>query len=183
MIAWCKYINNKKIYFYLYDFIISISKIDNIKKDIKIEAACYILKNYNDIVRPINRLNVEYLNLKIINFLQDKENMRDNDYKKIMESIINDTFDEVKLFLYNQFEDYKKSIEFMLEEKNNIKNRVQRLFEFLNTKTDELIYEKDKYNKLLKIIKDNIINLARISLKDFYDLCKKLFWDEKKRNP
>ena len=180
MIAWCKYINNKKIYFYLYDFIISISKIDNIKKDIKIEAACYILKNYNDIVRPINRLNVEYLNLKIINFLQDKENMRDNDYKKIMESIINDTFDEVKLFLYNQFEDYKKSIEFMLEEKNNIKNRVQRLFEFLNTKTDELIYEKDKYNKLLKIIKDNIINLARLSLKDFYDLCKKLFWDEKK---
>ena len=180
MIAWCKYINNKKIYFYLYDFIITISKIDNIKKDIKIDAACYIIKNYNDIVRPINRLNIEYLNIKIINFLEDKENMKDNDYKKILQSIINDTFDEVKLFLYNQLEDYKKSIEFMIDEKNNIKNRVQRLYEFLNKKTEELNGERDKYNKLIRIIKDNIVNLAKISMKDFYELSKKLFWEEKK---
>ena len=180
MIAWCKYLNNKKIYFYLYDFIISISKVDNIKKEIKIESACFILKNYSDIVKPINRLNIEYLNLKIIDFLDDKENMKGNDYKIILESIINDIFDEVKLFLYNQLEDYKASIEFMINEKSNIKNRVQRLFEFLKIKTDELIGQKDKYDKLIKIIKDNIINLARISIKDFYDLFKNIFWKEKK---
>ena len=180
MIAWCKYLNNKKIYFYLYDFIISISKVDNIKKEIKIESACFILKNYSDIVKPINRLNIEYLNLKIIDFLNDKENMKGNDYKIILESIINDIFDEVKLFLYNQLEDYKASIEFMINEKSNIKNRVQRLFDFLKMKTDELNGQKDKYDKLIKIIKDNIINLARISIKDFYDLFKNIFWKEKK---
>ena len=180
MIAWCKYLNNKKIYFYLYDFIISISKVDNIKKEIKIESACFILKNYSDIVKPINRLNIEYLNLKIIDFLDDKENMKGNDYKIILESIINDIFDEVKLFLYNQLEDYKASIEFMINEKSNIKNRVQRLFDFLKMKTDELNGQKDKYDKLIKIIKDNIINLARISIKDFYDLFKNIFWKEKK---
>ena len=180
MIAWCKYLNNKKIYFYLYDFIISISKVDNIKKEIKIESACFILKNYSDIVKPINRLNIEYLNLKIIDFLDDKENMKGNDYKIILESIINDIFDEVKLFLYNQLEDYKASIEFMINEKSNIKNRVQRLFDFLKMKTDELNGQKNKYDKLIKIIKDNIINLARISIKDFYDLFKNIFWKEKK---
>ena len=180
MIAWCKYLNNKKIYFYLYDFIISISKVDNIKKEIKIESACFILKNYSDIVKPINRLNIEYLNLKIIDFLDDKENMKGNDYKIILESIINDIFDEVKLFLFNQLEDYKASIEFMINEKSNIKNRVQRLFDFLKMKTDELNGQKDKYDKLIKIIKDNIINLARISIKDFYDLFKNIFWKEKK---
>ena len=157
-----------------------IKKYNNIKKEIKIESACFILKNYSDIVKPINRLNIEYLNLKIIDFLDDKENMKGNDYKIILESIINDIFDEVKLFLYNQLEDYKASIEFMINEKSNIKNRVQRLFEFLKAKTDELIGQKDKYDKLIKIIKDNIINLARISIKDFYDLFKNIFWKEKK---
>ena len=154
--------------------------MDNIKKEIKIESACFILKNYSDIVKPINRLNIEYLNLKIIDFLDDKENMKGNDYKIILESIINDIFDEVKLFLYNQLEDYKASIEFMINEKSNIKNRVQRLFDFLKMKTDELNGQKDKYDKLIKIIKDNIINLARISIKDFYDLFKNIFWKEKK---
>ena len=47
-------------------------------------------------------------------------------------------------------------------------------------KTDELIGQKDKYDKLIKIIKDNIINLARISIKDFYDLFKNIFCKEKK---
>ena len=47
--------------------------------------------------------------------------MKGNDYNIILESIINDIFDEVKLFLYNQLEDYKASSEFMKNEKSNTK--------------------------------------------------------------
>ena len=179
MVAWCKHINENKVYFFLYDFIISISKVDTIKKDIKIESACFILKNYKDIVKPINKLNVEYLNIRIMDFLSDKNTMTEKDYKIILESIVDNTFDEVKLFLYNQLEDYKRSIEFFLDQKNNIKNRVQRLFKFLKTKTEEL---KDtyQYTKLIEIIKDNIDSLAKISLQDFYELFKQIFWEEKK---
>ena len=179
IIAWCKHINEDKIYFFLYDFIISISKVDNFKKDIKIESACFILKNYKKIVKPINKLNVEYLNIRIMDFLSDRNTLSDKDYKIILDSIKDNIFDEVKLFLYNQLEDYKKSIELLLDENNYLKNRVERLFTFLRKKTEEL-KETDKYLKLIEIIKDNIVKLAKISLKDFYELFKNIFWEEKK---
>ena len=179
MIAWCKHINENKVYFFLYDFIISISKVDSIKKDIKIESVCFILKHYIEIEKPINKLRVEYLNLKIMEFLSDKNTITEKDYTKILEYIVDNTFDEVKLFLYNQLEDYKKSIAFYLDEKNNIKDRVPRLFKFLKEKTEEL-KDTDKYKILIDIIKDNVINLAKISLKDFFELFKLIFWKEKK---
>ena len=179
MIAWCKHINENKVYFFLYDFIISISKVDSIKKDIKIESVCFILKHYIEIEKPINKLRVEYLNLKIMEFLSDKNTITEKDYTKILEYIVDNTFDEVKLFLYNQLEDYKKSIAFYLDEKNNIKDRVPRLFKFLKEKTEEL-KDTDKYKILIDIIKDNVINLAKISLKDFFELFKQIFWKEKK---
>ena len=179
MVAWSKYLNDDKIYFFLYDFIISISKVDSIKKDIKIESACFILKKYNEIVKPINKLNVEYLNIKIMDFLSDKNTLSERDYKKILESIRDNTFDEVKLFLYNQLEDFKRSIEFLLEKESNLKNKVERLYKFLFKKTEEL-KETNKYEKLIEIIKNNIVKLAKISLKDFYELFKRLFWAEKR---
>ena len=183
LIAWCKHLKNDKIFFYLYEFIISISKIDNIKKDIKIESACFILKNYNQIVKPVNKLKIEYLNLKIMEFLGDKNLFNENDYKIILKSIINNTFDEVKLFLYNQLEDYRLSIEFLLNEESNIKNKVERLFKFINKKIVELkgkVGKAVEYDRFIRLIKDNINNLAKISMKDFYELFKEIFWKEKK---
>ena len=180
IIAWCKHINKNKIYFYLYDFIISVSKIDNIKKEIKIESACFILKYYNEIVKSVDKLKIEYLNIRMMDFLNEKDKFNSKDYQTILDSIVNNTFDEVKLFLYNQLGDYKKTIEFLLNDKNNIKNRVKRLYQFLRNKTEEFKNTKDDYYKLIGIIKDNIVNLAKISMKDFYELSKEIFWDEKK---
>ena len=175
-----KHLNKDIIFFYLYEFIISISKIDNIKKEKKIESACFILKNYNQIVKPVNKLKIEYLNLKIMEFLSDKNLFNENDYKIILKSIINNTFDEVKLFLYNQLEDYQLSIEFLLNEESNIKNKVERLFKFINKKLVELKGVTGEYDRFIRLIKDNINNLAKISMKDFYELFKQIFWNEKK---
>ena len=180
MVAWCKHININKTYYFLYEFILAISKVDNIKKELKIESACFILRYYNRIIKPINKVEVEYLNRNMINFLRDKSTFSDKDYRIILDSIIDNTFDEFKLFLFNQIEDYRMSIEFYLDEKNNIKNRIPRLFEFLNTNLEKLKEQGDKYEYLLNIIKKNIFSLAKISMKDFYELFKKIFWKEKK---
>ena len=116
-------------------------------------------------------------------FLGDKNLFNENDYKIILKSIINNTFDEVKLFLYNQLEDYRLSIEFLLNEESNIKNKVERLFKFINKKIVELkgkVGKAVEYDRFIRLIKDNINNLAKISMKDFYELFKEIFWKEKK---
>ena len=117
MVAWCKHININKTYYFLYEFILAISKVDNIKKELKIESACFILRYYNRIIKPINKVEVEYLNRNMINFLRDKNTFMDKDYRIILDYIIDNTFDEFKLFLFNQIEDYRMSIEFYLDEK------------------------------------------------------------------
>ena len=178
IVAWCKKLNEKKIYFFLYDFIISISNISNIKKELKIESACFILRHYEEIVKPINKLEVQHLNRKIIDFLNNKEIFKDADYSKILCSIVDNTFDEVKLFLYKQIDAYKECIEFYLDEKNNINDRCNRLFKWINEKIDEL-KNTHKYIDLIDAIKKFLYNLAKISMNDFFDLSKKIFWDNK----
>ena len=178
IVAWCKKLNEKKIYFFLYDFIISISNISNIKKELKIESACFILRHYEEIVKPINKLEVQHLNMKIIDFLNNKEIFNDADYSKILCSIVDNTFDEVKLFLYKQIDAYKECIEFYLDEKNNINDRCNRLFKWINEKIDEL-KNTHKYIELIDAIKKYLYNLAKISMNDFFDLSKKIFWDNK----
>ena len=49
MVSWCKVLNDNKIYFYLYDFIIGISNINIIKKELKVESVCFILKHKTEI--------------------------------------------------------------------------------------------------------------------------------------
>ena len=178
IVAWCKKLNEKKIYFFLYDFIISISTISNIKKELKIESACFILKHYEEIVKPINKLEVQHLNRKIIDFLNNKEIFTDANYSKILCSIVDNTFDEVKLFLYKQIDAYKECIEFYLDEKSNINDKCNRLFKWINEKTDEL-KNTHKYIDLIDAIKKYLFNLAKISMNDFFELSKKIFWDNK----
>ena len=179
MVAWCKTLNDKKIYFFLYDFIIGVSNVNNIKKELKIESACFILANYDEIVKPINYLEVQHLNRNIIDFLNHKENFENNDYYKILCSIKNNIFDEVKLFLYQQIDAYKETIEFYLYEKSNLNNKYNRLFEWINQKVDEL-KKTQKYLNLIEAIKSNVFNLAKTSMDKFFELSKKIFWKEKK---
>lgn len=179
MVAWCKTLNDKKIYFFLYDFIIGVSNVNNIKKELKIESTCFILTNYDEIVKPINNLEVQHLNRNIIDFLNHRETFTNNDYYKILCSIKNNIFDEVKLFLYQQIDAYKKTIEFYLYEKSNLDNKYNRLFEWINQKVDELKKTKE-YLNLIEAIKSNVFNLAKTSMDKFFELSKKIFWKEKK---
>ena len=179
MVAWCKKINEKKIYFFLYDFIIGVSNVCNIKKELKIDSACFILKHYEEIVKPINKLEVQHLNRKMIDFLNNKAIFEDKDYSTILYSIVDNTFDEVKLFLYQQIDAYKECIEFYMDERSNLNDKHNRLFKWLNEKVEEL-KNTPKYNKLKDDIKKFMFNLAQISMNETFELSKKIFWDNKK---
>ena len=178
--AWCKKIDDKKIYYFLYDFILSISNINNIKKELKIESASFILGYYNDIVKPVNKLEIELLNRTIIDFLNDRKNFTNSDYYAILCSIKYNSFDEVKLFLYNQIDAYEECINFYLDESSNLKDKHNRLFEWINKKIDELKRTKE-YSHLMDAITKNIFILAKTSMDKFFDLSKKIFWNEKQK--
>ena len=179
IVAWCKKIDEKKIYFFLYDFIIGISNVCNIKKELKIDSACFILKHYEEIVKPINKLEVEHLNRKMIDFLNNKEIFTFDDYNKILYSIVDHTFDEVKLFLYKQIDYYKECISFYMDENSNLKDKNNELFKWLNEKSDEL-KNTHKYIDLKDAIKKYSLNLAKISMNNFFELSQKIFWNNKK---
>ena len=179
MYSWCKYKNEKKIYFFFYDFIIVISNIININKELKIESVCFILSNYKQIVKPINNLEIQHLNRQIIDFLNNKNIFTDANYSKILCSIVDHTFDEVKLFLYQQMDEYKECIEFYLDKNSILNDKYNRLFKWINKLIDEL-KNTYKYNNFIEAIKRYLFDLAKASINDFFELSKKIFWNERK---
>ena len=172
MVSWCKVLNENKIYFYLYDFIIGISNINIIKKELKVESVSFILKHYTEINNIIYNSEIIMLIKQIIDFLN--EEFSEEDIGKIISSIVDHNFDEIKLFLLNKKNSYKEIIEFYLDEKSNLKDRIKRLFEWLNIKLDEVINTKN-YFKFSNAIKDNIFQLSKASMNDFFKLSLKTF--------
>ena len=106
LINWCKQKNNNKIYFYLYDMIIAISKNSdvNIEKQLRIESACFILKHYRQTIKTISNQELESLIKILIDFLKD-EMFNNDDYKQILSSLVDNIFDELKLFILKKIED------------------------------------------------------------------------------
>ena len=172
MVSWCKVLNENKIYFYLYDFIIGISNINIIKKELKVESVSFILKHYTEINNIIYNSEIIMLIKQIIDFLNGE--FSEEDIGKIISSIVDHNFDEIKLFLLNKKNSYKEIIEFYLDEKSNLKDRIKRLFEWLNIKLDEVINTKN-YFKFSNAIKDNIFQLSKASMNDFFKLSLKTF--------
>lgn len=172
MVSWCKVLNENKIYFYLYDFIIGISNINIIKKELKVESVSFILKHYTEINNIIYNSEIIMLIKQIIDFLN--EEFSEEDIGKIISSIVDHNFDEIKLFLLNKKNSYKEIIEFYLDEKSNLKDRIKRLFEWLNIKLDEVI-NTENYFKFSNAIKDNIFQLSKASMNDFFKLSLKTF--------
>ena len=177
--AWSKKLKDNKILFFYYDFIIAISNVINIKKELKIESSSFILKHYVNINKPINKLEAEMLNINIINYLKNKEIFTDKDYQTILKSINHHIFDEIKLFLYNNLNSYKECLDLYLSENSIIRDKINRLYKWIQDKLDEGKKTKN-YPKFLEAIKENVLNLAKISIEKFYRLAKQLFWDDKK---
>ena len=181
LVEFCKKINENKVYFYLYDFIIIISKNNdiNIKKELRIESAKYILNNYKKVIKKINNQEVESLIKILKDFLKDKM-FNEEDYKNILSSIIDNIFDELKLFLLEKMGNYKGYITLFLNSNNNIKNDKLDIYTWINQKLNNTKKDSQQYKELIEGIQDNCFSLINISLEEFYYLSRQIFQNLRK---
>ena len=176
MVNWCKKKNEKKIYFYLYDFIISILNSEQkIEKELKIESICFILKHYVEIVKHINNQEVKSMNNNLIKLFEKEKDFIEEDFKQILYSINDNIFDELKLYLFDKIHYFDECLKLYLHKDFTIPGKSSKLYKWINDKL--ILFQKDeyKYDKLKETIKDNILPLAKLSLNKFFELTKDLF--------
>ena len=176
MIDWCKKKNEIKIYFYLYDFIITLFHIETeIGIDLKLESICFILNNYTSIVKYINNEEVTLMKKNLIKLFENEDKFSEEDYKKILSSINNKIFSELKLFLYDKIDYFEECLKLYLNKDFELSNKREKLFNWLNDKLK--LYKKGhyKYAKFKEIIKENALPLASALKNLFFDLTKEIF--------
>ena len=181
LINWCKRKNNNKIYFYLYDMIIAISKNSKVKleKQLRIESACFILKNYRQTIKTISNQEVESL-MKILNdFLKD-EMLNNDDYKQILSSLVDNIFDELKLFIFKKIGDYKSCLELFIDENSKIKDKDKEVYKWIYNLIDSNNNkESEQYKKFIESIRENTLPLMEISMPDFNNIERHIFKNKK----
>ena len=176
LVNWCKKKDDEKISFYLYDFIISILNVEKgIEKQLKQKSICCILKNYKKIVKHLNNLEVKSMNNNLIKLLEKEKEFNTEDFKNILESISDNIFNEVKLFLFDKIDYFDECLKLYLNKDFIIPGKSSKLYKWLNDKIREYKKQTYKYNKLRDSIKENILPLASISLSKFYELSKEIF--------
>jgi len=181
---WCKKKDERYIYYYLYDFIISILDVNhniNLEKDLKLEAICFMVKNLKEIDSKISNEEIDKMNVKIINLLNEEKNFVNDDFKYILKSINDNIFDEVNLFLYNKIDKFNEYIKIYLNKNMEIGLKGYNLYNWINDKL-EIFKQNDpeKYERLVETLKDNILELASLSMCKFYELSKQIFHNQNK---
>ena len=172
---------SREIKIYLYDFVISSSKLNNINKKLRIEAVYFILGNYGDVINDNNNEELQLFIKNIIDFIKDEEMFNDFDYNNILEKIKFTIFDEVKLYLLNRLKKYKKCLELFIEKHSNINNKIERLFNWIH-ETYKTLLNNDKGQRNFKSdIMDNIKEIAKIDIDSFENMVKEIFPDEKRK--
>ena len=182
LVSWCKKKDDIKIYFYLYDFIICILNIEKeIGKEIKLESIVFILKYYTRIIKQINNQEVKSMNNKLIKIFEKETKFTDEDYKKILRSIDDKIFNEVKLFIYNKIDYFNECLKLYLDKDFNISGKTVKIYKWINDKLNTIQKGTYKYEQFLENIKENSLPLASLSLNKFYELSKEIFQGKNKQ--
>ena len=175
LVNWCKKKDEIRIYFYLYDFIISVLNVDkDFGKDLKLESVCYILKYYTKINKHINNQEVKTMNNNLIKILEKETKFTDEEFKKMLTSIEDKIFNEVKLYIYDKIDYCDECLKLYLNKDFNISGKTTKLYKWINDKLQK--YQKGTYIyvKLLDSIKEHSLPLAELSLNKFYDLSREI---------
>ena len=175
LVEWCKKKNVIKIYFYLYDFIISVLNCDKeLEKDLKLESICYILKYYTQINKHINNQEVKTMNDNLIKILEKESKFTDEEFKKMLGSIENKIFNEVKLYIFDKIDYCDQCLKLYLNKDFKLDDKPTKLFNWINSKLQ--IYQKGTYIyvKFIDSIKEHTLPLASLSLNKFYDLSREI---------
>ena len=178
MVLLCKKKNEMKSNFYLFEFIVNILNVEiNLEKELKLEAICFILKNYKEFVKQINNQEVKNLTNNLIKQFGKETDFTEDNFKTILYSINDELFNELKLFLYDKIDYFEDCLKLYLDKKLNISERIRKtkLYKWLDDKIKLYKIGTDKYEKLIEIIKENSYQLASLSLDNFIKLSEKIF--------
>ncbi len=176
MIDWCKKKNNIIIDFYLYDFIIGILNTDIIiEKEFKKAAICFILKNYELMVKDKNNQEINIMNNNLIKMIDKEKNFNEDDFKGILESIQDNNFNDLKLFLYDKLDDFKQYLVLYLSKKININEKETKIFNWIREKLSIFKEGSNKYDDLIKTIEEHTLDLAFLSINKFFELAKDIY--------
>ena len=180
MVDWCKKKNEIKIYFYLYDFIIGFSNTDeiDIDKEFKKEAICFTLKNHKLVVKDKNNQEMNIMNNNLIKIL-NKDNFTEQDYKVVLDSIIDNNFNELKLFLFDKLDRFEDCLKLFLSDDLNIsEHRDIKVFKWIQEKYDMFKDNKGKYKILIQTLEEHTLDLATLSIEKFFELSKLVFKED-----
>ena len=112
----------------------------------------------------------------LINVIEEEKSFNENDYKIILESICDKDFNKLKIFLLDKLDKFKDCLELYLSKDLNIEDKENKTFNWLKEKIKMFKDKKDKYKILIKTIEDHIMELAKTSINQFFELSKLVFY-------
>ena len=176
---------NKFILLNFYIFMCKASKFNELSIEIRTESFVFIYLNFLEFKNFFSEIEFE----NIINFLKINLGQENNtifskeDYNKIFNKInLNSNnenfilFNEIFFFIYSKNEEYEKCFNLLINENQN-----QKIFSWLNNILMQIIQKnkeknnQNSFDELKKIIFNNLILLAEISINDLFLLIKNFF--------
>ncbi len=180
IIAMINNFNNEEILLYLYEFIIKISKTVELSKENIIHFSSFLLKNYSNIIKDINYIEINQLTIELIN-LFEKYELNENEYETILNNCNDNIFDDIKLFILTKLNKDSEIFKLYIDEKCSIENKEEKLFKWLNLILTEFSNKKenDKLKKIKDLIFLNLDSIIKISYTKFNTLINNWFSKEK----
>ena len=179
LVEWAKKKDKILIYYYLYDFIISICFIiPELEKDIKRDTIIFTVKYYAEMNKNLKNNEVKMLNKTLIRILEMENKFTTDDFNSMLLSFKDEYFNDIKLFLYNKVDNYKECLNLYLYKKLHFPPIPEFIFGWIFSRLTASQNQKIKYKELKENIKENSLGIAKVELNSFYELTKELFDDD-----
>ena len=168
---------------YLNIFIVTIGKRIHIEKKLKKDAVKFIIQKYYNYDN--NKFDIQNVTNSLLEILEDNE-FDPNDYKEILNSMTKHSFDDVRLLIYKKSKNYKECLELFLDEKSQLLNKKEDIFQFINMTLYNLSNSNEKnrnepLDNFKKIILNNLDLIGAKNIENFEIMISTWFADEKKK--
>ena len=114
-------------------------------------------------------------NNNLIKMIDKEKNFNEDDFKGILESIQDNNFNDLKLFLYDKLDDFKQYLVLYLSKKININEKETKIFNWIREKLSIFKEGSNKYDDLIKTIEEHTLDLAFLSINKFFELAKDIY--------
>ena len=127
------------------------------------------------VVKDKNNQEMNIMNNNLIKIL-NKDNFTEQDYKVVLDSIIDNNFNELKLFLFDKLDRFEDCLKLFLSDDLNIsEHRDIKVFKWIQEKYDMFKDNKGKYKILIQTLEEHTLDLATLSIEKFFELSKLVF--------